>query len=133
MEPSYYLPLLIAQTALALAGLIVDIVPAAIPTVRIIAADVAPDPVDAGGAVAAAELATGEGDFLSFVFLFHDSFLLCNGDDIRSDSTSAPSKVRKDGITGDDDGEIQLLNRFRHTAHDGLNVGQVDIGKRFMS
>lgn len=80
---------LVAQAALPLGGLVVHIVPTAIPTVGIVAADVAADPVDTAGAVAAAELAAGEGDLLSFVLLFHGSYLLYNGDFIRSNDGSA--------------------------------------------
>ena len=67
----FSLPGLVAQAALSLGGLVINIVVAAIAAVRIVATDVTADPMDAGGAVAAAELTAGEGDFLSFVFLFH--------------------------------------------------------------
>lgn len=79
------LAFLVTQATLTLTGLVVHIIPTAIAAVGIVAADVAANPVDAGGAVATAELAAGQGDLLSFILFFHDSFLLCNGDDIRSD------------------------------------------------
>ena len=61
-------------------------------------------PMRTGGAVVA-ELAAGQGDLLHFVLLFHVSFLLCNSDFIRSDSTSAPGKVRENALAGDDNGK----------------------------